>query len=380
MIVDILKKGSCCGCSACYHSCPTKAITMAENANGFLTAKIDLEKCINCNVCDSVCSVKNQSKTQELKCYALKMKDNEQLMKSQSGGAFQCIAKAVLTAGGVVYGVSDRDIKNIHTERIDNLENLEELLKSKYVQSDSTASFPLVKEDLENGRTVLYSGTACVIQGLKNYLEHNKVSCKTLLTCDLICHGVPSRLIESDYISYMEKKENAKLVSLVYRDKSLGWGTHKEKYVFDNGKIKHTNDKVIVFSKGFALSEACFQCKFTYPNRVADITIGDFWPLARIGLSKEQFESGLSVCLVRNTYIDGIIQNLISEKEIEATEIELEDAMQWNLEKPSVRPEKYEQFWEMYHKNRFATLKPVYYCLNFKEKAGRMIKTLLKRI
>ncbi len=74
------------------------------------------------------------------------------------------------------------------------------------------------------------------------------------------------------------------------------------------------------------------------------------------------------------------MHELTAKKAIEYTEIQLEDAMQWNLEKPSVRPEHYEKFWKMYRKNRFKTLKPVYFALNPKEKAARMCRRIMNTL
>lgn len=380
MICDIVESDNCCGCSACFHSCPANAITMEENGDGFFNAVIDRDKCVNCGICDKACPVQHQTTTDNIRCYAMKLCEETQLMKSQSGGAFYSIAQRTLADGGVVYGVSNSNISDVCVVRVDSIEQLTQLLKSKYVQSNSGDSFAKVKEDLQNGRKVFYSGTACLVQGLKNYLHIKNVSITDLLTCDLICHGVPSRKMDRDYISYMEKKEDSKVVSLIYRNKERGWGSHFEKYTFANGKTKETNDKVIVFSKGYALSPACFNCKFTTPYRKADITIGDFWSLQRIGMSKKQFLSGVSVCIVRNKYLEQLIQDLSQEKVIQLTEIELEDAMQWNLQNPSVKPNKYKKFWKMYRKNRFHSLKPVYFSLSLKEKVSRMAKWVLKKL
>lgn len=296
------------------------------------------------------------------------------------GGAFFALAQKFLIQGGVVYGVSNVELKNVQTIRIDSIKDLELLLKSKYVQSNCIDSFPLVKEDLMSGRRVLYSGTACVVQGLKNYLEKKNVPLHSLFTCDLICHGVPSRLIDRDYQLYIENKCKKDIISITYRDKELGWGSHFEKYVLSNGKTIYRNDKVIVFSKGYALSPACFQCKYTNPYRVSDITIGDFWGLDRVGMSKKQFKHGISICIVRSSYIENIFLESTKNKDIELSEIELKDAMQWNLEQPTSMPKDYERFWMMYKKNRFKSLKPVYFSLSFKEKLSRMVKCIKNNI
>lgn len=39
---------SCYGCGACFQACPTNAICMMENVEGFLEPVVDEEKCISC--------------------------------------------------------------------------------------------------------------------------------------------------------------------------------------------------------------------------------------------------------------------------------------------------------------------------------------------
>ena len=380
MIIDTVVAQKCCGCSACSHICPVRAIAVKENENGFFQAYLDESKCIQCGLCDRVCPSKKEiCHTDVMECCAVKLCDDQKLMASQSGGAFFCVAEYIIQNDGVVYGVANEDIANVRTVRVDTLENLPKLQKSKYVQSDCRDSFSEVEKDLLTGRTVFYSGTACVIQGLKNYLEQKMIPQERLLTCDLICHGVPSRLVDRDYIAYMEKR-NGKVESMIYCDKRMGWGSHKETFLFENKCEKSSNEKVIVFSKGYSLLPACFQCRQTTPYRAADITIGDFWSLYRVGMSQSQFPKGLSVCIVRNGNIAQMLHELTAKKAIEYTEIQLEDAMQWNLEKPSVRPAHYEKFWKMYRKNRFKTLKPVYFVLNPKEKAARMCRGIMNTL
>ena len=101
MISDIVQTNKCCGCSACVHSCPTQAIQIKENSKGFFNAVVNVEKCVNCGICDKVCPVKKLDERTNIKCFAIKLHDNEALMKSQSGGAFFALAQKFLSQGGV---------------------------------------------------------------------------------------------------------------------------------------------------------------------------------------------------------------------------------------------------------------------------------------
>ena len=52
------RKEDCCGCTACYAICPTGAITMKEDEEGFEYPQVDDVKCIRCYLCLKVCPIK----------------------------------------------------------------------------------------------------------------------------------------------------------------------------------------------------------------------------------------------------------------------------------------------------------------------------------
>ena len=54
------RKEECCGCTACYASCPKSAISMVEDEEGFEYPVIDESKCIQCYQCIKVCPLKEK--------------------------------------------------------------------------------------------------------------------------------------------------------------------------------------------------------------------------------------------------------------------------------------------------------------------------------
>lgn len=53
------ESSECCGCGACFILCPVGAISMKEDAEGFLYPQIDEEKCIRCYKCKKACIFRN---------------------------------------------------------------------------------------------------------------------------------------------------------------------------------------------------------------------------------------------------------------------------------------------------------------------------------
>lgn len=49
------RKEECCGCTACYSTCPKNAIKMIEDEEGFDYPQIDEVKCVKCYMCVNVC-------------------------------------------------------------------------------------------------------------------------------------------------------------------------------------------------------------------------------------------------------------------------------------------------------------------------------------
>ena len=90
--------------------------------------------------------------------YAVKHKHLETRMESRSGGIFSAVSDDVLENGGVVYGcVLDKDF-TAHHVRATTKEERNRMRGSKYIPSDMRDMFRLVKQDLENGIFVLFSG------------------------------------------------------------------------------------------------------------------------------------------------------------------------------------------------------------------------------
>ena len=214
-------KSKCYGCRACEKVCSHNAITMEPDDEGFLYPILNESLCVNCGLCKNVCPHDNDFSADEpLSVYALQNSSEDVLSGSSSGGAFSALADYVTENNGAVCGcVFDDNFRAIHTVT-ENTAVIEKMKGSKYVQSDTANSFKEVKVRLENGQRVLFTGTPCQVDGLKRFLKKDY---ENLITVDLICHGVPSPLLLSEYIKTTEKKKG-KITDLKFRDKLRnGW-------------------------------------------------------------------------------------------------------------------------------------------------------------
>lgn len=327
-MIKIEDKNKCCGCSACESVCGKLAITMQSDSMGFLYPLVDEELCVDCGLCEKVCAFNSE----EIKAsaftplfYAARLKNIDDLIQSQSGGVFYALAQYVINNKGVVYGVGYDNHFYVRHKRATSIEECKEFRGSKYVQSDLTGIYKQVREDLKNGKIVLFSGTPCQTAGLNSFIP-NSIK-ERLILVDIICHGVPSPRVWKDYVSYLEKKENDTIIRANFRDKeSFGWRSAKATFIFS----KHPNKKRWYYGKIYntnTFRESCDVCPYCNTIRPSDITIGDFWNKS---IPKEFDDNKGCSCIIVNTKKG---KNLFDEisNEIHFKQMTKEESLQYNL-------------------------------------------------
>jgi len=277
-------KDICCGCGACVDACPHSAIELKEDSNGFYYPVIDISTCIDCKLCERKCHLLNQDKIYRVKPILIKpfaawSTDYKIIEKSATGGIFGQIAHNFLEEGNTyVYGAAFDDGGVVQHIEISSVDDVQKLQGSKYQQSLSSGVYKKVKARLVAGYRVLFSGTPCQIAALKMYLGKNAKT-DLLYTIEIICHGVPTNeLYRTALRLYKAKKIES------YRHKNLGWGVfgNHPTYVMVNGDRFTETDylKDFLFRSYLTCNNnriGCSNCKYANLNRVADITIGDFW-------------------------------------------------------------------------------------------------------
>lgn len=279
-----ITSGDCVACGACVSVCPRNSISLEQDSTGFYKPVVDPGTCVDCGKCRKVCPVEHRLPGQDWtkgEYYGLWALDRQQRQAGSSGGAFGLLAEDVLDSGGVVFGAAysadHRSVRQVSTDAVP----LASLKKSKYVESYTGTVFRDVKAALEAGRQVLYCGTACQIDGLKNYLGGDR---EGLLTCDFLCHGVPAAGVFEKYITGLEKKYG-KITAVDFRSKAYGWKAYCARVTFASGRVYlktlYRDPYLRIFFENTALREACFSCRRLHESN-ADITLGDFWRVGQM--------------------------------------------------------------------------------------------------
>lgn len=321
-MIDFDFDKNCYGCRNCENICPTKAIKMEENSEGFLMPVIDKEKCINCGLCNKKCPFlniqENDEKIKLNKWYACYMKDEEKREGSSSGGIFPILAEWILKNNGYVCGcVWNKELEAIHIVT-NKQEDIDKMKGSKYVQSNLKEVVIEIKDLLKKGKKVLFTGTPCQVSAIKNYLPNEQ----NLYTMAVVCEGVASPKVWRKYKEHTEKVNNSKLKNVRFRSKDIGWEPPVMKQFFENGKIKSqltysTNIYGKGYLQGLYYRKSCNNCQYKLKNYNADIIVGDLW-----GASKE---------LLRQTKNKGISAVLINTKKGEEIFDKVQSKMTFKL-------------------------------------------------
>lgn len=334
-----LKK--CCGCNACSLICPTRAIEQYIDEKGFYSTKVLEQQCICCNKCELVCPINEfKSLKIESKYFGFMTKRINDRIETQSGGAFYTFANYILSIGGFVYGVGFNGIEAFY-KRIANKEDLFQLTGSKYIQARVGNIYALVEKDLLKNLIVLFSGTPCYVSGLKNYLKFRKVNTKKLFLIDLVCHGVPSPSIYSQYIDNLNNRYG-KVERFNFRDKTIGWHNHICSFYIGSDKY-YSKDFVEIFYSNVCLNEACYECQYANLDRVGDVSIADLW-----GSQKKYPELndniGTSLVIVNSEKGQFLKEKIEPYGEFKT--IEIDKCYQKNLYEATDKPDCYNTFWE----------------------------------
>ena len=298
--VEDIPHANCNGCGLCSVVCPKQCIEMKEKPDGFLYPHVNKKDCIGCGLCIKKCPEYGFIAREKVKqVYAAKTRDRKLITESTSGGIFGELAKSILDTGGVVYGAAYVDVDVVRHQRISNISELYKLNGSKYVQSEISSVYPMIKEDLLSSKNVLFSGTGCQIAAIRNYLPKDF---NNLICVEVVCHGVPAPGLFKKYIKWLSQKGNAPVLKYQFRSKCERPTGEHSKYYYETSKgfnsgYSYEDPYYGSFLCGSILRNSCYKCNFKGRLRSGDITIGDFWGIEKTN-SKINTDSGISLVMI----------------------------------------------------------------------------------
>jgi hypothetical protein len=236
---------------------------------------------------------------------------------------FYLIAQWIINQGGVVFGAAFDDKLQLRHTLATTLIELKPLMKSKYLQSDTTGVFEQVRILLQQNKMVLFVGTPCQCQALYNYT--NKEDDNSLYLIDFICHGVPSQDLFNRFIESYEKRNKVKVKNFIFREKNTSKPPYFEDDIHNytmevvnntdgNISLKTGLYKDCSFYLGFKnyqiFRNSCYDCKFVGRNRITDFTLADFWHLTEYEPEIKDFHKGYSELIVNSQRGDKLFEEL----------------------------------------------------------------------
>jgi len=356
---------------------------MSPDEEGFSYPVIDPNMCDNCALCKEVCGFQKEklidTDSEPPLVFAAKIHNESVRANSSSGGAFTALSDWILKKDGVVFGVELDETLTAVTTFTETPQGRDRFRGSKYIQSELRDSFNDIQSFLLSQRSVMFSGTPCQAEALQNYCK--SIDTSKLYICDIVCYGTPPQQLFKEYLSFLERQENDKVIDYYFRYKNQGWHEHTEMQVYSSGKKDYKSGKSQVFKMFFngnvCLRPSCHNCKYTSFNRNSDITIADFWGIQRT-MPDFDDDKGVSLILVNSDkgseWLTGISDTL------KLRESNTKDCIQPSLRRPTSKSDRREQFWIDYKKKSFDYIARKYGGLGLKGRCRAFTRSFLKRI
>ena len=385
-MIQINDKSKCCGCNACGDICPKDAITFKTDIEGFWYPEVNMERCIDCGLCEKVCpelhinELKKNDYEQPVTIAAIN-KNMKERWDSTSGGAFSALADAMYAQGGYVSGAVYNEDFSVSNFISDNPADLAKLRSSKYLQSNAEGLYKRIRDLLRKGEKVLACGTPCQMAALRSFLHKDY---DNLIIVDFICRGVNSPKVYRKYLDSLERKFGGKVVYVKAKNKELGWRNLTRKVVFDNGKVYYGVRMDDDFRRGYHTNvfcrPSCYVCQYKGFPRMADITIADYWGIEKVDKNLDN-NIGTSMILLNSKKGEAYFDLVKDKLEWEYTKFESILPGNIALRKP-IEPAKInrKQFFEDLDKGTFDDVVRKYFPLkkgkdvSFRGKIKQLIK------
>ena len=182
-----------------------------------------------------------------------------------------------------------------------------------------------VRQYLQEGRRVMFTGTPCQVAGLNSFLGKGY---DNLLTVDVACHGVPSPGLWEKYVQALGQKYGSPIKGVVFRDKSTGWRHYSltVSAADDRHSVPHRKDPyMMLFLQDMTLRPSCYSCPAKCGKSHSDVTLADLWNVSEVAPHLND-DKGASLVLVNTSNGMDVLAS-VSE---ELTEVDFAEAFKRN--------------------------------------------------
>lgn len=274
----------CTACGACSAVCGKKAVSIEENAAGYLSARVDAQECVNCGLCRTVCpsvpenqTISNVSATLRGSClesfigYAT---DKMLRREGQSGGVVTALLLYLLESGRINGAITNRfdperraSVAQYATDR----QALLESVGSYYVQSPVVQTVEQIPKGDKSAAVVL----GCQAEALR-MMERQGIPVPDYLI-GLVCEGTYSRQMISDMIASTDCPLDEQPQRFRFRYSHPAYGGWPGNALLVTDKHRYRIDKSVRFAlKPLYESYRCLLC-YEQINTQADLVCGDPW-------------------------------------------------------------------------------------------------------
>ena len=296
----------CTSCQMCGAVCPTQAISITLNKDGFYRPVVNDDKCVNCGLCVKSCykfdnEIKVTQNPDSYSLYAAWAKDSQIVANTTSGGVADLLARQLIKEGYKCSGVKYDTNSNCALGEVAATEEETLVFRgSKYIQSLSVDAFKTMVRNVKTEKFAVF-GLPCQIYAISRYLSNRGLRDQHVLI-DLYCHGCPSLNVWKKYISNaIGNKSNERIISANFRSKARGWGSFCVDLGIENkSSIIHKispkiNDLFFeLFFSDYVLNDSCYDCSLRGTLEYTDIRLGDFW--GKSYLDNHSGVSGVTIC------------------------------------------------------------------------------------
>ncbi len=378
-------KKDCCGCNACVLICPEQCLKMKVDHEGFNYPEIQSEKCTECGLCQYVCPVLKKTslpaeRYNSPKVLAAWNKNNAVRSKSSSGGVFSVLAEKTLELSGFVAGAVYAEDHTVRHTITNEKSQLDEIRRSKYLQSYTGNLYEGIRELLDEGIKILVCATPCQISGLYCFIgkEH-----PNLITCDFICRGVNSPKVFLKYLDDLQQRYGARATKVNFRNKDYGWHRPATQVDFENGKTyikEHRDDSYMrAFIENNIIGRpCCYDCQFKGLPRQSDITLADFWGIENIHQHLDN-DLGVSLILLNSKKGSAFFDKCASKLFLEESTIEQAGAHNTALVESLPYAQEREEFFKDLDAVPFSELKSKYLSKSRRHSKIKRFKTKIKK-